>query len=280
MSYNLLQNWKGPTSIIISFFIMLILLQNALGAGGFNTGDGNTSSGNPLVGNAFDDFQLISLEVDVFLNYKNIGETRALEDQLVNVMWNASTLPATNKTMTLSSETDGRGKALFRIPPGDYIINIVYEGISRNASFVMDSDDTLHTVNWTIGKLSLDSYQLEFKDERQEGILVNGDTLLMVYDDFIIINDPFLVTLKMTNSTQSPENLPTITDGNLIVLSDDLVPVGSKLGIVNEVITQWRFSLVLTPVDNFFTTDLTIDNNISAEIYDVVIQGAILNATD
>ena len=84
----------------------------------------------------------------------------------------------------------------------------------------------------------------------------------------------------MTNSTQSPENLPTITDGNLIVLSDDLVPVGSKLGIVNEVITQWRFSLVLTPVDNFFTTDLTIDNNISAEIYDVVIQGAILNATD
>ena len=102
----------------------------------------------------------------------------------------------------------------------------------------------------------------------------------MVYDNFILINNPFLVTLKMTNSTQGPANLPTITDGNLIVLNDDLAPVGSKLGIVNEVITQWRFSLALTPVDTFFTTDLTIDNNISAEIYDVVIQGAILNATD
>ena len=216
MSNNISQNWKGPTSIVISFFLMLILLQNALGVGGFNTGDDDPASGNPLMGNSFDNFQLISLEVDVFINNKNLEEELPLDDHLVNVIWNASTTSDTSKTMTLSSKTDGRGKALFRIPSGEYIINIVYKGISRNASFVMDSDNNLHTVSWTIGKLSLDSYQLEFKDERQEGVLVNGDGMLMVYDNFIHVNNPFLVTLKMTNSTQGPENLPTIKYENLM----------------------------------------------------------------
>ena len=83
----------------------------------------------------------------------------------------------------------------------------------------------------------------------------------------------------MTNSTQGPENLPTITDGNLIVLSYNLAPVNPDEELILSSPQNLRFSLILTPLDNFFTTDLTIDNNISADIYDVIVQGAILDAT-
>lgn len=253
----------GGVAIACSFIILFFLLLNLQAAAMALQGNQSNSNGNPRLGGGVSQQALLTLAVRVTLVQDEAPYLRLLSSLPVQISWHSFN-PNTGKmeTFSVAGTTDDRGRALFRLSPGNYSLAVNWNGVRGNRSIHISPEQRFHQVDWTVQRETISSYTLEFKDSRGDGRIITGEKVRLAYRSDKPIRNPSLVEMRVDNPN-APRILgarPSQKVASLAVVG--LVNLGSQ-------------SLIeLTPIDPLVVLELDPDALPRAAIYSVRVEGS------
>ena len=245
---------RGILVLGLSLILMFTLLQ-IVQSSGINQGGGvQEGSQNPFFGGGFGQQGLLTLQVDVQLTEDIEPYFTPLGSQLVEIYWEGFDIDVGgSRTLSVSSRTDDRGRALFRISPGNYTIRVDYNGIDANATVIIPDGERFYTVNWIIDKKTLSSYRLEFKDTRGDGIVLSGEKVTMIYESAALVDDPRVVELRVSMGPHGETRKVT------------------SLRVTNFINVDGKSIIVMTPIEPFIVSNFNPSNPPTAAIYSIKV---------
>ena len=253
----------GSVAIACSFIILFYLLLNLqVAASGLQANQSNNNA-NPRLGGGASQQALLTLAVRATLIQDEAPFLRVLSSIPVQVSWQTFN-PNTQKmeTFSVAGTTDDRGRALFRISPGNYSLQVTWNAIRGNRSIYVDPSQRFQQVDWNIQRTTVTSYTMEFKDSRGDGRVIAGEKVRLAYKADQPVRNPALVEMRVDNP-----NLPRIQG------SRPSQKVAS-LAVVGAVAVSGQAFLELTPIDPIVVFDLDADAAPRLAIYSVRVEGA------
>ena len=252
----------GGVAIGCSFIVLFYLLLNLQVAASGQQGDQSNSNSNPKVGGGVSQQALLQLSVRVTLIKDEAPYLVVLSGLPVQVSWQTFN-PNSLKTETFSvaGTTDDRGRALFRISPGNYSLQVTWNNIKGNRSIHVDPSQRVSQVDWNIQSKTISSYTLEFKDSRGDGRVLAGERVRLSYKSDALIRNPALVEMRIDNP-----NAPRIAGSR----ASQKV---SSLAVVGVAVAGDQSLLELTPIDPLVAFDLDPDALPRAAIYSISVEG-------
>ncbi|MFB3042738.1 MAG: hypothetical protein ACE1ZC_00490, partial [Nitrososphaerales archaeon] len=154
------------------------------------------------------------------------------------------------RTLSVSGRTDDRGRALFRLSPGNYTVRIDYQGIDANETVIIPADVRIYAIEWVLSKTTLSSYRLEFRDTRGDGVVLAGETVIMIYERETLVADPRVVELRVN-----------IAEGGTRKVS--------SLDVVGFINFEGSSIVELTPVEPFIVSNFNPENPPEAAVYSI-----------
>lgn len=252
----------GSIAIACSFVILFYLLLNLQVAASGLQANQNANNANPRLGGGTSQQALLTLAVRVTLLQDEAPFLRVLSGLPVQVSWQNFN-PNTQKmeTFSVAGTTDDRGRALFRISPGNYSLQVTWNVIKGNRSIYVDPSQRFQQVDWNIQRTTVTSYTMEFKDSRGDGRIISGERVKLAYKAEQPVRNPALVELRVDNP-----NLPRVQG------SRPSQRVAS-LAVIGVAAVSGQAFLVLTPIDPLVVLDLDADAAPRAAIYSVRVEG-------
>ncbi|HEY4672542.1 MAG TPA: hypothetical protein VIH03_00070 [Nitrososphaerales archaeon] len=252
----------GGIAIACSFIVLFYLLLNLQVAASGQQGDQSNSNSSPRVGGGVSQQALLQLSVRVTLISDEAPYLRILSGLPVQVSWQSFN-PNSQKmeTFSVAGTTDDRGRALFRISPGNYSLQVTWNNIKGNRSIYVDPSQRIHQVDWNIQSKTISSYTLEFKDSRGDGRVLAGEKVWLSYKSDALIRNPALVEMRIDNP-----NAPRIAGSR----PSQKV---SSLAVVGVAVAGDQSLLELTPIDPLVAFDLDPDALPRAAVYSISVEG-------
>lgn len=252
----------GGVAIACSFVVLFYLLLNLQVAAAGMQGNQSNANTNPQLGGGVSQQALLQLSVRVTLIQDEVPYLTALNGLPVQVSWQSFN-PSTQKmeTFSVAGTTDDRGRALFRISPGNYSLQVSWNGIKGNRSIYVSATQRFHQVDWNIERKTISSYTLEFKDSRGDGRVIAGERVRLLYKSDSLIRNPALVEMRVDNP-----NAPRIAGSR----QSQKV---SSLAVLGVAVAGEQSLLELTPIDPLIVFDLDPDALPRAAIYSVKVEG-------
>ncbi len=259
MAKQLFPKVVGGIAITCSFIILFFLLLNLQAAALALQGNQSNSNGNPRLGGGVSQQALLTLAVRVTLVQDEAPYLRLLSGLPVQISWHNFN-PNTGKmeTFSVAGTTDDRGRALFRLSPGNYSLVVNWNGVRGNRSIYINPEQRFNQVDWTVQRETISSYTLEFKDSRGDGRIIAGEKVSLAYRSDKPIRNPSLVEMRVDNP-----NAPRIPSQKV-----------ASLAVVGLVNLKGQSLIELTPIDPLVVLELDPNASPKAAIYSVRVEGS------
>ncbi len=244
---------RGILALAVASVLIFYLIQavQSLGINPSEGGQGPDQQNPFLGGGAFGRQGLLTLQIDVQLTEDSPPSLTPLSSQLVEIFWESFNIPAgETRTLSVSGRTDDRGRALFRLSPGNYTIRVDYQGIDANETVIIPADVRIYAIEWVLSKTTLSSYRLEFRDTRGDGVVLAGETVIMIYERETLVADPRVVELRVN-----------IAEGGTRKVS--------SLDVVGFINFEGSSIVELTPVEPFIVSNFNPENPPEAAVYSI-----------
>ena len=244
---------RGILALAVASVLIFYLIQvvQSLGINPSEGGQGPDQQNPFLGGGAFGRQGLLTLQIDVQLTEDSPPSLTPLSSQLVEIFWESFNIPAgETRTLSVSGRTDDRGRALFRLSPGNYTIRVDYQGIDANEIVIIPADVRIYAIEWVLSKTTLSSYRLEFRDTRGDGVVLAGETVTMIYERETLVADPRVVELRVN-----------IAEGGTRKVS--------SLDVVGFINFEGSSIVELTPVEPFIVSNFNPENPPEVAVYSI-----------
>ena len=169
-------------------------------------------------------------------------------------MISVTDISAGARALSVSGRTDDRGRTLFRLSPGNYTIRVDYQGIDANETVTVPGDVRVYAIKWVLAKTTISSYRLEFRDTRGDGVVLAGETVIMIYERDILVIDPRVVELRVN-----------VAEGGTRKVS--------SLDVIGFINFEGSSIIELTPVEPFIVSNFNPENPPEAAVYTIQLDG-------
>jgi hypothetical protein len=130
----------------------------------------------------------------------------------------------TNLTLISEGFTDTRGRAVFLLPQGSYVVSLKYSLFSSNVTVELPPVRSIVELDWTVNRVPLAPLTIMFSDKYGTGELLPGDQLEAIYSAENA-NAPILVEVRGISSEDGSrtshilQTVEALQDGNVYWVS-------------------------------------------------------------